>query len=173
MRTLQTPRLTLEPQVAAHAAPMFTVLSDPAIYEYENEPPASQEALRARYAYLEGRWSPDRAQQWLNWVVRLRPEDTIVGYVQATVHDDARAAVAYEFASAFWHRGLASEAVRAMIDELVSRYSVQRLTAVLKARNLRSRRLLERLGFVPASAAECERAGIEGDELLMHRNAVL
>ena len=173
MRTLHTSRLTLEPQLAAHAAEMFVVLSDPAIYEYENEPPASEEALRARYAYLEGRCSPDGAQKWLNWVARLRPDNALVGYVQATVHEDARAAVAYEFASAFWHRGLAAEAARAMIDELVSQYGVKRLTAVLKTRNLRSRRLLERLGFVPASAAECRRAGIEGDELLMYRDAAL
>ena len=192
MRTLHTSRLTLEPQLAAHAAEMFVVLSDPAIYEYENEPPVSEEALRARYAYLEGRRSPDGTQQWLNWIARLRasevpvararpgdtgpsnvPAGTLVGYVQATVHADARAAVAYEFASTFWHRGLAAEAARAMIDELVSQYGVQRLTAVLKARNLRSRRLLERLGFVPASAVECGRAGIEGDELLMYRDAAL
>lgn len=66
MRTLQTARLTLEPQCAAHAAAMFAVLSDPAIYEYENAPPASVDALRARYAFLEGRRSPDGSQQWLN-----------------------------------------------------------------------------------------------------------
>ena len=192
MRTLHTSRLTLEPQLAAHAAEMFVVLSDPAIYEYENEPPVSEEALRARYAYLEGRRSPDGTQQWLNWVVRLRasevgvarvrqgdteprnvPAGTLVGYVQATVHADARAAVAYEFASAFWHRGLAAEAARAMIDELVAQYGVQRLSAVLKARNLRSRRLLERLGFAPAAAAERARLGVDPDELLMERAAAV
>jgi ribosomal-protein-alanine N-acetyltransferase len=206
MRTLQTARLTLEPQCAAHAAAMFAVLSDPAIYEYENAPPASVDALRARYAFLEGRRSPDGSQQWLNWVarlrpaeprvarlppeesrvVRLRPEESelaplppgeepmgaLIGYVQATVHADHRAAVAYEFASAFWHRGLASEAVQAMIDELVAAHEVERLSAVLKARNQRSRRLLERLGFTPAAAAERAAAQVDADELLMLRSAV-
>ena len=173
MRTLQTPRLTLEPQLAAHAEAMFAVLSDPAIYQYEHAPPASIQALRERYAYLEGRRSPDGTQQWLNWVVRLRPSAELTGYVQATVHADHRAAVAYEFASAFWHRGIASEAVRAMIDELVASHGVERLTAVLKARNQRSRRLLERLGFMAASAAERAAAQVDVDELLMRRDAVL
>ena len=196
MRTLQTARLTLEPQCAAHAAAMFAVLSDPAIYEYENAPPASVDALRARYAFLEGRRSPDGSQQWLNWVARLRPAESrvarlppeeselaplppgeepmgaLIGYVQATVHADHRAAVAYEFASAFWHRGLASEAVQAMIDELVAAHEVERLSAVLKARNQRSRRLLERLGFLPAAAAERAAAQVDADELLMLRSAV-
>ena len=88
------------------------------------------------------------------------------------MHADHRAAVAYEFASAFWHRGYASEAVLAMIDELVAAHGVQRLSAVLKARNLRSRRLLERLGFAPAAAAERAAAQVDDDELLMLRAAV-
>jgi hypothetical protein len=85
MRTLETAALTLEPQRAQHAAEMFAVLSDPAIYEYENQPPASLEALRRRYAALESRRSPDGREQWLNWVIRL-PAGEPIGYVQATVY---------------------------------------------------------------------------------------
>jgi hypothetical protein len=43
MRVIETGSLTLEPQTAAHAEEMFAVLSDPAIYEYENQPPPSLE----------------------------------------------------------------------------------------------------------------------------------
>lgn len=48
-------RGVLEPLVAGHAGEMFRVLSDPAIYAYENEPPASEQWLAARYAALEKR----------------------------------------------------------------------------------------------------------------------
>ena len=41
MRRIELTRLTLEPLTAAHAEEMFAVLSDPAIYEFENKPPAS------------------------------------------------------------------------------------------------------------------------------------
>src|SRR5256885_15929378 len=58
MRVIETGRLTLEPQTAAHAEEMFAVLSDPAIYEYENEPPPSLEWLRSRFTKLESRRSP-------------------------------------------------------------------------------------------------------------------
>jgi hypothetical protein len=50
MRAIDTGNLILEPQTAEHANEMFVVLSDPAIYEYENQPPPSlewcQEGLR-------------------------------------------------------------------------------------------------------------------------------
>src|SRR6266508_2704621 len=110
MRAIVADGLTLEPQTAAHAEEMFVVLSDPAIYEYENQPPPSCEWLRERFARLESRRSADGSEQWLNWVIRL-PTSELAGYVQATVHADAHAAIAYELSSSHWGRGLARQAV--------------------------------------------------------------
>ena len=70
-RTLHAGSTTLEPQIAAHAAEMYAVLADPAIYEFENAPPPSRQWLAERYARLEARRSADGSQRWLNWVVRL------------------------------------------------------------------------------------------------------
>lgn len=170
MQVIRTSRLTLEPQLAAHAEEMFRVLSDPAIYEHENEPPASIEWLRERYSKLESRCSADGTEQWLNWVIRL-PSSELIGFVQATVFRSSRAAIAYELSSKFWGQGLASEAVRAMVGELVAHYRVRSLSAVLKRENLRSLRLLERLGFTLASARQHEQAQVEAGELLMLREA--
>ena len=168
MRALRTSRLTLEPQIAAHAEEMFRVLGDLAIYEHENEPPPSVGWLRERFTRLESRRSPDGAQQWLNWVVR-DAESGLIGYVQATVNPDHSAAIAYVLTSRFWGKGLASEATAAMIAELAIRYRVRRLTEVLKRTNVRSMRLLERLGFSLASPELHAAAGAEPDEWLMHR----
>lgn len=172
MQQLHTERLTLEPLTAQHAEAMFVVLSDPAIYAYENQPPASVEALRARYRRQEARRSPDGGEQWLNWVLRATaaPGQPLIGYVQATVGARS-AAIAYELASAWWGQGLAFEAVQAMLAELVERHAVRQLHAVLKQRNARSLRLLERLGFQPADTAEAVRHEIEADERLMVRRA--
>jgi [ribosomal protein S5]-alanine N-acetyltransferase len=169
MRRLETGRLTLEPQVAAHAPAMFVVLSDPAIYEHENAPPSSEDWLRERFARLESRRSADGTELWLNWVLRL-PSAELIGYVQATVHRDARAAIAYELCSAYWGHGLARQAVEAMIGELGARYGVRLLSAVLKRENVRSLRLLVRLGFALAPAAARAALAVEPDELLMQRD---
>src|SRR5437016_10343920 len=168
MRVIETGRLTLEPQTAAHAEEMFAVLSDPAIYEYENQPPPSLEWLRTRFTKLESRLSANGREQWLNWVIRL-PTSELIGYVQATVHPNHRAAIAYELSSAYWGRGLARQAVQAMISELVQRYQVHQLTAIFKRKNLRSMRLLERLGFSPASPEQHMKHQVEPGERLMQR----
>src|SRR5215467_11493726 len=157
MRVINAASLSLEPQTALHAEEMFVLLSDPAIYEYENEPPRSLAWLRERFAKLESRRSADGREQWLNWVIRL-PTSELIGYVQATVRADGRAGIAYELASAHWGRGLAYQAVQAMIAEL-------------KGENWRSRRLLERLGFAIASAELCAAHELEPGEIMMLREA--
>lgn len=170
MRLVRFPAGTLEPQVAAHADEMFTVLCDPAIYEFENEPPRSLEWLRHRYTLLESRGSPDGREGWLNWVLRL-PDDRAAGYLQATTYDGGRADIAYELASAHWGRGLAAQAVQAMIDELIAHHGVTALSAILKRANHRSLALLQRLGFEPASESAHQLRQIEPDERLMVRSA--
>lgn len=174
MRRIDTSDLTLEPQLAAHAEMMFAKLSDPAIYEYENAPPVSLEWLRTRYTKLESRRSADGREQWLNWVVRLlggHGSGELIGYVQATVRADGSALIAYEFASAYWGRGLASQAVTAMLAELASHYQMREFWALLKRKNNRSMRLLERLGFALASSEQHVTFATHIDEALMHRRA--
>jgi len=157
---------TLEPLAAAHAHEMFAVLSDPAIYEFEGEPPSSVDALRHRYTLLETRRSRDGSQSWLNWVVRLDSGE-LAGYVQATVGRSGAAYVAYELASRHWRKGIGSAAVAGMIDELRTSHAVNVFVAVLKARNLRSLSLLQKLGFRPATGSESAVYPCEADERVM------
>ena len=166
MQSISAPPLELEPLVVGHAPEMFAVLSDPAIYEFENEPPESEEALAHRYAVLETRRSKDGSQIWLNWVIRLSGGQ-LAGYVQATVLPSGAAYVAYELASRYWRQGIGSTAVAAMLGELRSNYAVSMYVSVLKARNYRSLALLEKLGFERASAEQVAEFGAEADELVM------
>lgn len=168
MNTLRTGALLLEPQLASHAAEMFAVLSDLAIYEFENEPPLDVSTLQQRYAKLESRTSLDGTEQWLNWVVRL-PSGELAGYVQATVLVGGRAYVAYELASRFWRRGIASTAVAAVLEELASRYFVRDTFAVLKAANYRSLGLLNKLGFAPLPPAARPPWAPEPDEVVVRK----
>lgn len=137
MRTIEAVGFTLEPQTVAHADEMFAVLSDPAIYAFENALPPSLDWLRARFAKLETRRSPDGCDQWLNWVVRL-PTSALAGYVQATVHPDGSAGIGYELTSVYWGRGLGRQCVRAMLRELTVSYGVTTVFAMAKRDNLRS-----------------------------------
>jgi ribosomal-protein-alanine N-acetyltransferase len=156
----------LVPLVVAHAPEMFRVLSDPAIYEFENEPPVSEEWLARRYELLESRDSPDGTEQWLNWVVQL-PAGDLAGYVQATVLASGTSLVAYELNSRYWRQGIGSSAVTAVLKELCSTYAVHTVVAVLKTANYRSAALLQRLGFSPASQSEAAEFRPDADERVM------
>ena len=172
MRTLNATLCSLEPQTVAHAHEMFAVLSDPAIYEFENGPPPSEAWLAERYARLEQRRSPDGRQLRLNWVIRL-PSGELAGYVQATVYESDAALVAYELASNYWRRGIGSSAVSAMLNELQTTYRARRFVAVLKRANYRSMALLRHLGFEPATAQQAVEFGAEPDEAVMVKSAAL
>ncbi|WP_019010354.1 GNAT family N-acetyltransferase [Deinococcus aquatilis] len=145
---LSTPRLRLEPQVAAHAPVMVAALADPRSYLYiPGKPPTDTEALRRRFAHQESRRSPDGANLWLNWIVYSG--QTALGTVQATVELAERtAAVAYVFGPGAWGQGYASESMRAMLSFLHAGLGVETFVAHLDTRNAASRRLVERLGFV-------------------------
>ena len=168
MNTLAAGTLCLEPQVAGHAPEMFEVLGDPAIYEFENEPPPSLEWLERRYRQLETRRSPDGSERWLNWVIRL-PSGRLAGYVQATVLRESTAFIAYELASPFWRQGIGSAAVTAVLQDLVSTYEVHTCLAVFKARNFRSESLLRPLGFASAPPAGLPPVPVEADEMVMYK----
>jgi RimJ/RimL family protein N-acetyltransferase len=171
MRSVETGQLSLEPQTVAHAPEMFVVLSDPAIYTYENHPPSCLEWLQERFRKLETRLSPDGGEQWLNWVIRL-PTSELIGYVQATVRPDGGAGIAYELSSPYWGRGLGRHAVTAMISELATQHGVRRLFAVLVRENQRSRHLLECLDFSLATREEHAAHRVAPAEILMRREIV-
>lgn len=166
MRIVIATGCILEPLRATHAREMFSVLSDPAIYEFENQPPSSEAWLTRRFERLESRCSEDGAELWLNWIVRLAGGEP-AGYVQATVLPTKAAYVAYELNSRYWRQGVGSSAVSAMLEELRVQYGVHTYVAVFKSSNFRSPGLLRKLGFVPASAAQAAEYGAEPDELTM------
>ncbi len=147
MRALAADGLTLEPQVAAHAAELFPVLRDPRLYTFtDDSEPVSEAWLRERFARLESRRSPDGSQHWLNWVVR-DASGAAVGYVQATVAADGEAEIAYVFGRQYWRRGYGFAACTAVIAELAAAYGVTRVTATLDPDNAASLALLKKLGL--------------------------
>lgn len=157
---LQTGELVLEPIVAAHADGLFPLLVDPLLYRYlDQPPPPSAEDLRRGYRQLESRRSPDGREAWLNWAV-LHPQRGLLGFVQATVIDDAQSWIAYVLGRAHWGQGFATRAVREMVTWLGHERQVRRLLACVHEDNRASCALVARLGFVPADAQGARRLDV-------------
>lgn len=111
--------MRLEPLRAEDAAEMVGVLSAPELYEFIGGEPPSLEVLTSQYRVQAGGWSPDRSEEWLNWVVRV--DGAAVGYVQASVTGGTRAAVAWVIGRPWQGRGYATAATLAMLDLLTAR----------------------------------------------------
>jgi RimJ/RimL family protein N-acetyltransferase len=161
---IPTARLRLEPLQPEHAGALFAGLQEPAIYEFLAEaPPSSLAWLEGRYRCLATRVSPDGRDLWLNWAVWSNEASEYLGYVQATVHRDQTAEIAYVLFPSAWGRGHATEAVAAMIEDLRKRLVVTTFIARVHPRNRRSARLLDRLGFLRVgSGGVGEEARAEG-----------
>jgi RimJ/RimL family protein N-acetyltransferase len=170
VRTLGDPHCTLEPLVEAHAEALYLALSDPAIYEYEGEPPPSLERLRSGLRRRESRLTP-AGDTVLDWGVRL-PSGELAGYVQVVLHADGDAYIGYQLASRFWRQGIGSAALRCVLGELSAAHGVRQFVAILKAANFRSLALLDKLGFVEGGAALLARHGAEPDEVARVRAVV-
>jgi RimJ/RimL family protein N-acetyltransferase len=97
--------------------------------------------------------------QWVNVAVVDRVDGTVHGDCAARVlaHQRATAEVGVTFATASQGRGLAAEAMTALVDTLFADHGMHRVIAETDDRNTRVHRLFERIGF------RCEGRLVEAD----------
>ncbi|MFF8984243.1 GNAT family N-acetyltransferase [Streptomyces globisporus] len=122
-----TARLDALPLEPAYAEEMAAVLADPALYVFTGGEPPAPAALRARYE-RQCAGSPDPGERWWNWVLRVREDGSLAGYVQATVRGP-RAEIAWVVGTPWQGRGYASEAAQGLAAHLVSAGGVRELVA--------------------------------------------
>ncbi|ANZ34879.1 GNAT family N-acetyltransferase [Lentzea guizhouensis] len=115
---ISTDRLDLLPLRVEHAAEMAEVLSDPVLHTFIGGAALTPDELHARYERLAAGF-PDPAERWLNWVIALRAEGSLVGTVQATIADRT-AEIAWVVGTPWQGRGIAGEAARALVAWLAT-----------------------------------------------------
>jgi RimJ/RimL family protein N-acetyltransferase len=145
---LRTPRLRLREFRADDAAGLYAVHSDPRVMRYWSFPAWTRmEQAHARVATI----LDERARGAVFvWAVADAGSDQLIGSIAAFSVDraQARAEVGYSL-HADWHgRGLASEALGAVLAFLIDDLGLERIEADIDPRNAASCRLAERLGFV-------------------------
>lgn len=142
-------RLVLEPLVADHAQILYPLLQDERLYTFiPQDPPASIEALAARYRRLEARRSPDGQEVWLNWAARPHATHDRVGTFEATILPGHTALIAYMIFSPYQGQGYAREGSARVIEHLVRDHGVRLVVAEIDTRNRASIGVAEALGFV-------------------------
>ena len=150
---LRSERLDLEPLRLDHAGEMASVLADPRLYTFIGGHPPDARQLRERYRHQLVGGSADGTQQWFNWVIRRRDDGRALGYVQATVTEDAdgpAAEVAWVVGTGFQGRGFAREAAGAMADWL-RHQGVSRVVAHVHPEHPASQAVARAAGLVPTT----------------------
>jgi RimJ/RimL family protein N-acetyltransferase len=143
---LGTERLDLLPIQRDHAPLLYHVLSDPALHEFTGgSPPADVDALARQYEYWERRRSPDGAELWFNWALRLRTQEELIGHLQVGIRED-RASMAWVVGSRWQGRGYATEAARAVLG-WIHHLGVRDVRASIHPEHAASIRIAERLGL--------------------------
>lgn len=146
---LRTPRLVLRRFRPDDLEPLLSFHSDPEAVRYVPYPPRDRDAVAA---VLERKVTSTGWRQegdLLELAVARADDGTLVGdlllALRSVEHETVE--VGYIFAPAHGGQGFATEAVRALLDLAFDRLGARRVTARVDARNLPSRRLLERLGL--------------------------
>jgi ribosomal-protein-alanine N-acetyltransferase len=142
---VRTPRLTLRTARPDDLEAMHAVLSDPRATRWWSTPPHG---------------TLDQTRDWLDAMLANGPDhpDFVVeldGLVIGKAGFYEMPDVGYILHPDVWGRGLALEAVGAVIDHVFRTRDVETLTADVDPENAASIRLLERLGFVRTGSGEC------------------
>jgi [ribosomal protein S5]-alanine N-acetyltransferase len=144
--TLRTARTVLRELVPADAPALFAFRSD-AEAEKHNDPALTDP--REAVELIERLDADHRARGSVHWGLTLHGDDTVRGLLGYHHHVPAafRAGLGYDLARPLWGRGLASEAVAAVLDWGFGAWGLNRVEAHTNAENHASVRMLERLGF--------------------------
>ena len=142
--TLKTARLTLRPQEQADAPALFAILGDEEAMRFWNRPAISrlavvEELLREQQAAM-------REGLCLYWT--LIRDGEAIGSIDLSLIGDGSAELGFLLRPDHWGRGLASEAVSAVIQHGFEALGLTRLAAAVQTENRAASRVLEKNRFL-------------------------
>ena len=144
---LRTERLTLRAMRASDDTDMYEYASDPRVTEYLLWGVHPDRFYTARYLdYVVKRY---RTGEFTDWAVTVTETGKMIGTCGFTRIDMEHSVgeVGYVLNPAFWGKGLAAEAVRAVIEFGFERLELHRIEAKFMRGNERSLRVMEKCGM--------------------------
>jgi ribosomal-protein-alanine N-acetyltransferase len=125
--------------------------TDPLVMRYIHDGTLGlDEAASWARMQVDAHVSPRFHRRFGKWMVELPGLPTRIGWVEASKLSlsagDFRC-VGYEFATEYWGRGYATEAVISVVDYLFGRLKEENVVAYTRPDNMRSVRVLQKAGF--------------------------
>jgi RimJ/RimL family protein N-acetyltransferase len=153
----ETKRLFLRPMLAMDLDDLLLIFTDPKVMAVFNHPPFTREQM--------GKWlqrNLDHQSQFGYGLfsVILKTDGILIGdcgLEQMDVDGQAIAELGYDFRSAYWNQGFATEAAIAVRDYAFDVLQLPQLISLIRVGNTASRRVAEKIGMKCIS--EFERYG--------------
>lgn len=147
--TLETPRLRLRRFSVDDAEDMYrNWAGDPEVTRYLTWPPHSSAAVTEQVLQS---WAAGYAREdFYQWAIVLKEGGNApVGSISVVSHNDhARIAhIGYCIGRRWWHQGITSEALRAVIDFLFDEVGAQRIESIHDPANPRSGAVMRKCGM--------------------------
>lgn len=145
---LETERLLLRKVTPEDAASMLTYLSDQNVMQHMGlEPFQSISDALDEIAWYE---SIVKDRTGMRWGITLKEDGQVIGSCGFLnyVSKHHRIEIGTELSRDYWHQGIASEALQAVIHYGFNNLEIQRLEALIEPANYASQKLFERQGFM-------------------------
>jgi ribosomal-protein-alanine N-acetyltransferase len=144
--TINASRVSLRPVTEKDLDSLYAVFSDPEVMRYSG---SFMKDPREVKDFLAEVIEELRRRQCIQWGIARRTDDQIIGHLAFFNLDLAarKAEIGFSLGRAHWGMGYMQEALQAAIGYGFNEMDLRRIEADVDPRNLRSIRLLERLGF--------------------------
>ncbi len=148
MRSLNTPRLRLDPVTPANAEVLWRVLQAPNLRDYQDLPDLSVEQFVAAVSERPQALRPGATGRF-EWLVYRSGGNEAIGWISLRIAERTRSTgeIGYSIVRDYRGRGIASEAVAALLEEGFGSVALQRIRAYCVPNNLSSRHVLRNNGF--------------------------
>jgi [ribosomal protein S5]-alanine N-acetyltransferase len=145
---IETDHLTLRALTPEDRAAVFALFADPRVAVPTHVAPFEGiEQADDLIAFFGQRFA---ARVGIRWGLTLKGDDMIIGTAGFPGIDDEmyRARIGYNLAYAYWGRGLATEAVSALVGFGFAQLNLNRIEATTNPDNMGSMRVLAKVGFI-------------------------
>ena len=146
-QTIETKRLILRRAAPQDAEPMFrNWASDPEVTKYLTWP--SHESIEVTKNLLAG-WASEYARDdYYHWMIVLKETGEPIGSLLASILGRAQSAhIGYCIGKAWWHQGITSEALQAVIAYLFNEIGFHRIESMHDPNNPNSGRVMRKCGM--------------------------
>lgn len=143
---LWTERLMLRRYCLEDAEQLYRYLgSDPAMYQYSGwNPYATLEMAQETVQRFIGSYNDEH---FYSWIMDADGDDVVAGTIGAYDYEDGRIEVGFSVAKNWQGRGLATQALKKVLEYLTENEGIPCVTAWCASENTGSRRVLEKSGM--------------------------